>query len=167
MAYCSPILPKGWNAPVMPPPQYLKLSTDGELRITIAYEEWLTDLRGAHKDWQDNLRHLARGMYGDGMAEAIVKPSPALLAEVGPQPYPLEPVLACKQGNKWALGLSDDDTRGVGQYLAKFVPEPEPDFTDTDRWADLEEALDPEAVGGKKVAVSSTKTTKSAKAAKE
>jgi hypothetical protein len=98
-------------------------------------------------------------MYGDAMASAIEHPSPALLAEVGPKPFPVEPVLACKQGNKWALGLSDDDTRGVGQYLAKFVEDTEPDFTDADRWGDLEDEMDPDATGGKKVKVK-TKATK-------
>ena len=153
--YCSPITPKGWNAPVMPPSQYLDLPGDGELRINVNYDRWMADLKEAHKDWENNLRTIARGLYGDKMGEQLLHPSPALLAEVGPKPYPLEPVLACKQGNRWALGFSPDDARGVGQYLAKFTPEPEPDFSDAevDKWGELEEDVDPYATGGKKVPV--------------
>ena len=153
--YCSPINPKGWTAPVMPPPQYLRLPVDGELRITIDYDAWLTDLRSALKDWESNLRTIARGLYGDKMGEQLLKPSPALLAEVGPKPYPPEPVLACKQGNRWALGFSTEDTRGVSQYLDKFMPAEEPDFSDAtvDQWAELEEEHDPAALGGKKLKV--------------
>lgn len=170
--FCAQPTPDGWTAPLMPEGPYVKIRPNtAELAIEIDYTGWLTDLRAAHREWEQNLRRFAQAMYGDAMAQQVETPSAALLAEAGPKPFPLEPVIAASQGNKWILGLSPVDTKGVGKYLPKKADDLSAyDFADDtrelrdnyetgraepvrDAWAELEEELDPDAVGGKRIPV--------------
>lgn len=161
--FCAQPTAEGWTAPLMPEGPYVKIKPfTAELAIEIDYTGWISDLRAAHREWDQNLQRFAQAMYGDAMAQQIETPSPALLREAGPKPFPLEPVIAASQGNLWILGFSKEDTKGVGKFLPKKVDDlsaynfgnddiaAEPE---KDEWAELEEEIDPEAVGGKRVPV--------------
>jgi hypothetical protein len=164
--FCAQPTPIGWTAPLMPEGPYVKIKPfTAELSIEIDYTAWLNDLREAHRDWERIKTQFAQAMYGDAMAQYVETPSQALLAQAGPKPFPLEPIIAAQQGNKWILGLSKVDTKNIGQYLPKktdlsafnFADDDEPVFQAdeavVDTWAELEEELDPEAVGGKRIPV--------------
>jgi hypothetical protein len=165
--FCGQPTPDGWTAPLIPEGPYVKIASSAELAIEIDYAGWISDLKSAHAEWTRAMRAFAQSMYGDKMVEAEDHPPPALLAMVGPKPFPLEPVIAASQGNKWILGFSAVDTKGVGAFMPKKNLIEGYDFSDNDgsapsdtpmadvkdEWAELEEELDPEAVGGKRIPV--------------
>jgi hypothetical protein len=152
----GPVKPKGWKPPhpsLMPQPQYLRWDSPGQVDCRIDYDAWITDLRNLHSEYQQQIWDIARHRYGEKAGDAVQSPPPELLYEAGPGPMKIELVMAMKQGNRWALGFSAEDTRKVAQFLP---PEPivlEPDFRDD--FLDLEEEVDPDALGGKKQKIKS------------
>jgi hypothetical protein len=96
------------KAPLRVPPQFLRVDSRKNFgAITIDYHGWKGMLSRAWERWRGELLQAARKMYGDSAAEKVENPPPALVAEVGVSPEPLEPVLAAEHGDPWVLGLSD------------------------------------------------------------
>lgn len=159
------IRPKDWKAPWVPSQTYFKF-TDREnpSQFKIDYDAILAERLEAHETWAAQYRKaaLARGWNPEDTDKQN-----SVTELVGTKPLPIEPVVACVQGNKWMLGLSDK----VDPRLVEFVrvrtdkvsrvvgsldfSDPDDDFEDA--LDELEEIHDPEAVGGKKVKVKSAK----------
>lgn len=100
-------------APLGPPddPDCWRVHSDEPNRITLLYENWLSKLEAAHLQWRSQIGRFAQAMYGEKAAEAVEHPSAELLNTVGPKPFPLEPVLAAREGNKYVLGLRPFDPK--------------------------------------------------------
>jgi hypothetical protein len=114
-----------FEAPLVVPPKYLKYDKEEPNLITIAYEEWVSDIESAHQRWEEHLRKGAIKFYGEKAPEAVADPPAILLNEVGQRPEPVEPVLAALSGNKWILGLSDRKPAWADTYFATPAPKPE------------------------------------------
>lgn len=107
---CSPLMPVDWLAPVMPDQKYLKPNTEnGEQHLDILYDTWLTDLDQYKIDWDTTVDKAALG-YARGDQELYFElratPTGAILEMAGQKPLDRRYVLACKAGDKWALGLT-------------------------------------------------------------
>lgn len=133
-AAVGPYEPKGWSAPWYLPQggeyPYYQRPEDEPHRLELDYDACLAQLRQAHADWEKRVRDVGIELHGQAFTED--KPTLAVLQRVGHKPLPLEPILAMKQGNKYALGL----THTVDPRLAAFLPAvpkgDDLDFADTD-----------------------------------
>jgi hypothetical protein len=110
---CSTPRPKGWEAPklagqkaLIPPEQYLSYPPDDPFTMKIDYDQIIADRQDALREWEDRLRTNATMLYGSGAVAAIQRNDPELVRFTGAKPEPAEPWMACRQGNKFALGLS-------------------------------------------------------------
>lgn len=116
-----------FQAPVMPPQQFLKRVPRRPYDIVIDYDGWKREIRAAWAEWQSDGRAVGMKLHGsayDPSADFTFD----ILQVIGPAPTRIEPVLACQQGNKWALGLSSRVDMRLVPYL-----EPEqvdPDYSD-------------------------------------
>lgn len=145
--FCGlPPQPMGWSPPFpewIPPSAYLRcgsrwtIQRPGEDRPTalrtdeliIDYDAWIASLAESHRSWMEQFYQLGDKMCGPAFDPE--NPPPQVRAAVGPKPMAVEPVMAMRQGNRYALGLTDV----VDERLRPFFPfrwtPPEPDFSDT------------------------------------
>lgn len=146
-------------APLIPPQKYLELSTDPErpYDLHIAYERWIADTQTERDDWVKNGRIVARRTPGITWNEGEPFPA-AVLDVIGPEPTPLEPILAAQAGNPWIIGK----TKVRDARLVKFFETPESErrareaTVDYSKLEALEEEHDPDGLGsqnGRRVAV--------------
>lgn len=136
-----------FKAPIYPPARYLKVDSRREYgRVTIDYTGWAGMLRRAWTHWNTQLQKKARQMYDAAAAEKLENPPPALLAEVGISPEPIEPVLAAEHGDPWVLGLTTERP----PWADLFFPERPKKAADElpDELAFLNHGKEPEADGG-------------------
>lgn len=139
-----------FQAPLIPPQKYLELSTDPErpYDLHIAYARWIADTETDREEWHKDGRMVARRMPGVAWEEGQPFPS-AVLDVIGPEPTPLEPILAAQQGNPWILGK----TQARDARLVKFFETPEAERRAKHRGIDyskleaIEEEVDPNALG--------------------
>lgn len=119
-AAVGPYEPKGWAAPWYLPQggeyPYYHRPEDEPFRLELDYDACLAQLRQAHADWEKRIRDVGIELHGQAFDEH--KPTLAVLQRVGPKPTAIEPIVAMKQGNKYALGLTDV----VDMRLAAFLP---------------------------------------------
>jgi len=101
------LYPDHWRAPLMPPPQYQRIEWQahrkGGPRMVIDYQRWIDEQARAVENWENGLHKLGHVRQGD--AYNPERPSPALLAEMGSKPRPVEPIRAAQAGDPWVLGL--------------------------------------------------------------
>lgn len=153
------IQPKGWRAPWLPNQGFFKFENPDDNRsFRIAYDQILDQRLKAHEDWASQFRQaaLVRGWNPDDQTKQS-----NITELVGTKPLPIEPVVACMQGNKWMLGLTDKVDPRLEPFVVKRTDRvsrvvAEMDFSDADdafedTLADLEDEIDPDAIGGKKV----------------
>lgn len=108
------IQPNGWRAPWHPNQGHFLFSEDNPTTFTIDYPTLIDQRLKAHEEWAAQYRQaaLVRGWDPEDKAKA------ANVTElVGTKPLPIEPIVACVQGNKWMLGLTDK----VDPRLVPFV----------------------------------------------
>lgn len=91
---------------LVPPQKYLDIPADNPGALVINYDRWVGDLRQSHQEWEERRLREGRTLHGTSF-NPKAPPTRELLETMGPKPMAVEPVLAMKQGNKWALGLSD------------------------------------------------------------
>lgn len=109
---CTPLTPADFRTPhpyLTPPAKYLKMSgVFGEIRV--AYDQWLTDVSEARREWEAFFRECAITMY-KGAAVAMMQAKDAdLMKMAGPAPMSPEFILAMKSGeSKWVLGITRPD----------------------------------------------------------
>jgi len=115
---CEALSPS-FAAPLIPPQQYLRVSADPDnvQALTIAYDEWVSDLKAALKEWTEHMMKVGHAVNADKFDPK--EPGPSVLLIVGPKPYPVEPVLAARAGDEWVLGLSSDMPKWAVPF---FVP---------------------------------------------
>ncbi len=145
---CSAINPHNFTDRLQVPQKYLMADTVRR-KLDVQLQRYLEDLEYGHKVYNDQLMDDAFQLFGDKAPQAIEERSPALLRLTGEPPQPTAPVKAAIAGNKYVLGLSDNMPDWAKPYfLAK--PKPVEQFPDAEDYLDLEDEVDPEAVGGKK-----------------
>lgn len=112
----GPLSPVGWSAPLDPPQQYFKFShLSDEFRID--YRAWIADRESAKQDYEERILKYAQSLYGE-QAGTMLKRRPAeLMRQVGDPPAPTEPIVAAAAGNKWILGLSDNQPKWAEKYF--------------------------------------------------
>lgn len=108
----------GYSVPsyLVPPLAYVKFYGDerpGE--VYVDYNGWLADLKAGWQQYRTNTRDVEMKVRGD-KADSD-NPSPTTREIVGPHPQAIQLVLAMKQGNKWALGLSAKRPAWADQYV--------------------------------------------------
>jgi hypothetical protein len=154
---CGALEPK-FDAPWIPPQQYLVPVKDRLQDVRIDYETMLMEYEQAHADYYQRIVEEARARQWDVPEPGHPLPE-SLLAIVGERPNAIEPVLAAMQGNSWVLGLSTRvdprlveyvETRASRRQKARRGTLARPDFSDDSLEAllDLEEQVDPQATGG-------------------
>lgn len=143
-----------FQAPLIPPQKYLELSTDPErpYDLSIAYDRWVQDTQTDRDEWFKNGRITARRLQGERY-DAAKSFTAEVLDIIGPEPTPLEPILAAKAGNPWITGKTERPDR----RLVQFFETPESERRTAQHTVDystleaLEEEYDPNAEGGKRV----------------
>lgn len=158
---CGVIRPMGWRAPWLPPQgtsTYI-FSKEDPSQFRINYEGLLEERL---KDEAEHVKDRQRAAMVRGWDPHDPEKQEALdnltqSARLANRP---EVIVACIQGDKWILGLTDTVNEKVAAFLPKKVDRKTallskfPDFTvqDEDEMEDrldLEEAVDPNASGGK------------------
>lgn len=157
------IQPMGWSAPWLPPQgtDTFKFSKDDPSRFTINYEFLLDERLKAVKELDDDRQQKAVDRGWDPDDPEKQEPLDRLCGKRDAINRP-EVIVACMQGDKWILGLTERVNEKVAKYLPKKVDRKAallskfPDFTvqdedELEERLDIEEQFDPDAVGGKKV----------------
>ena len=163
---CAPINPKGWHDILNTPPKFKKLvrDEDGRLSLEIAVDDWIAVHEEAEKKYDRNLYSDALMLFGTEGVKAYEERSPGLINYTGPGPGPIEPLLALKDENAWILGRTTTPDPRLAPYFVKRQPV-RPSFKDVpDAALDVEEAADPDALGGKVQKVGAPKARKPQKA---
>lgn len=130
-------------SPWVPGAKYLKHTMDRPNRVFIDYDAIIKEMREAQKEYDVEVSRAMRKRYREGdWASRPVDQD--IMDKFGQRPGPVEPWVACKQGNKYALGL----TQEIDERLVPFLPvdlaekaaEAEMDFADDD-WDGIDEEL--------------------------
>lgn len=122
MGTCAPINPRGWNAPLSVPMNYVRHQGKKDVtRVIIDYDRWIEDLKEAHLAYEALIQHLAQEVAPNAVLELIERPTPSFLRLVGPMPMPVELVIAAKQGNGWVLGKRQTPTTEADLELAAMI----------------------------------------------
>lgn len=163
------IQPKGWRAPWLPPqgPDMFKFDKDEPSRFVLNYE-WLLEQRLQDGKQYDADRQKAALVRGWNPLDP--EKQEALDQLVGPRDklQPPEVIVACMQGDRWILGLTDKVNPKLGRFipkkvdrktalLSKFEDFTVPDEEEAEKYMDLQEAHDPDATPRGRVPVKSTK----------
>lgn len=159
---CAPINPRGWVDPLNTPQavltKALKRNEDGVLYLDLqeTYALWRDNLKQKAIEYDQRLYNDAVMIFGEAGPKMYTEKAPALLHFTGEGPQAWEPVEAALQGNSAALGKKPiaSDPRIAKYFAAKEVPVLS--FKDEDLM-DLEDEMDPEATGGKRVPVGKKK----------
>lgn len=159
-APCAPIQPD-FYAPWYPDTQYVKWRFDQDTGnyIDILSHEMKEDHRQAMKAWTEKLYMAGSQMQGDSFNPD--NPSASVLLAVGPKPHPVELCIAHEYGDPWILGQTDVMPAWAKPYFVRsafdetaFMREAEGKvkaMMEADRFQEVEEDLDPDAVGGKTI----------------
>lgn len=150
----GPIRPR-FDAPWYPDQSALKIDPDDPSHIRIDYEALLAERQEAHALYHQ--RAVEEAASRQWPVPELGEPyRRELQLIIGKPPQPIEPVVAAMQGNKYILGL----TTRVDPRLVEFIETPAhkheqmlralPDFRD-EELMDLEEEVDPDAIGGRRV----------------
>ena len=167
---------KAWP-PILPPPAYLRHAkklpdgeTDGfvENLVHVDYAGWKADIRLAWTDFTEAVykEYADRNIECDWRPDGTGAPMRLDVRRVvGPDPDPIEPVLACEQGNRWALFAEGPMPKALAKWFAakqvvrsvlgsresvSFEDEDEAEVAEAvasaDKATDLDEQFDPAAV---------------------
>lgn len=159
---CGVIHPAGWSAPWLAPQgtsTYI-FSKDNPSSFRINYEGLLEERL---KDQAEHQKDRQRAAMVRGWDPMDPEKQEALdnLTQANTLVNRPEVIVACMQGDKWILGLTDKVNEKVQAFLPKKVDRKTallkgfPDFTvqdeaEMEERLDLEEQFDAEATGGKK-----------------
>lgn len=172
-----------FRAPWVPDISYAKIvaKTGYPTAVEWDYKQLLEDTRNAWERWFQDLRRFSGKMNGVSATEAYkyaregnwAQVPKALLEECGITPESEDVIKAAMAGNKWILGFSTVVPDWAEPWLAlkeaqrarASIPVTEDELAkfrdaETDADTDLDEEFDPEAVGGKRVAVPHKEPTK-------
>lgn len=104
---CTVLTPEGWRAPLpmlSPPSKYFRFSSEEVGQTRIDYDQWITDLTSAEREYRTWVLEIAKREFGGAALQKIESRDIGLRAMAGPAPQSPELVRAMKAGNKWALG---------------------------------------------------------------
>jgi hypothetical protein len=122
---CTPLVPLGWKAPVLPPPQFLRFGSGrGRPIVTIDYRAWEEHQGRLQATWEEEVRYQAARMFPNSWAREVQARNPLIMQEAGPPPYDVTFVRACADGSRWALGLSKVEPKWLTDDLKASLPKP-------------------------------------------
>jgi hypothetical protein len=102
---------------LIPSAKYLKLNAERPNRVWIDYDAIIRDIRQEQKEYDTEIDRQMRKRYREGYNREKIDVD--VLNAVGVRPGPVEIWVACKQGNRYALGLSTV----VDERVQKFLPQ--------------------------------------------
>ena len=143
MLQCMQRTPSGQMPPWLPDQRYFVFSSENQTHLTIDYPALLRERTQAQADYLKECASVATARDWPVPAKGE-KVDHRILAIVGKAPYPVEPVAAAMQGNRWILGLTDT----VDPRLEPFVAVPtetEQLLADLPDFSDLEDEPEPVA----------------------
>lgn len=132
-AVCGRYEPKGWSAPFYLPqggesPYYVR--PEGRpYDLVLDYDACIAHRKVALAEWKQAVLREGIRLHGQAFDGT---PTLAVLDVVGPQPQPIEPLIAMKQGNRFALGLTDVVDERLRPFLPAAPLEDVLDFSDQD-----------------------------------
>lgn len=115
-APCGPMEPR-FKAPLYPPDKYIRITDPYGGDVRINYDQWESDQREAHAEYDQMLMLRANEKFGAGAWDAVQRKDPVLLAIVGNPPDPIEPIWAMRDGEPWILGLSDRMPKSLAPFF--------------------------------------------------
>jgi hypothetical protein len=116
---------------VIPPSNYVKMLTGPNVpygKVAVQWDEWIADLEQSWTDRQQATDRLARAISGGDSVlygELLAKPSAMMLGHLGASPLDPKYALACRAGDRWALGL--DPWNGRVETMPKWAQKLWPD----------------------------------------
>jgi len=120
---CTPLVPLGWRAPILPPPQFIRFgSARGRPIITIDYAAWKEYAGIVQAEYEEEVRYHAVRMFPNSWAREIDQQNPLIMQEAGRPPYAVDFVTACEAGSRWALGLSQQKPKWLTPELEATLP---------------------------------------------
>jgi len=134
----SPIMPL-FDAPIYPPPHFLKITDIALGRLRTDVEGWLEQQQAAHDKYEQMKHQTAVLLYGDGAAAAIERGDRALLFRIGVPPYPVERVQAYAEGHPWVLGLDPKKPKSLAPYFPDAPKKPARKFLTAQEEEDQEQ----------------------------
>lgn len=178
MTWVGPPLLKDCRPPVDIPQNFVKPVVENRRivlgRVYCDFAAWRTEQLTLGRYWRQALLDRAKQMYPNSYGEAVKNPPRDLLIEAGPAPMPHEIIEACAAGNKWALGIRKPDgtfyhrpnwvTDDMLDRIAALknvtgwredgsIEDMQTTIADYPDFEDEEEHFDPEALGGKTIAI--------------
>lgn len=129
--------PKGWSAPIYPSTQHILRDEENPYLCHIQYDRIIAEHKQAGEEWYRAKVREGQRLHGQKFKESE-EPTTQILDIIGPEPTRWEIWEACRQGNAWVLGLTDEVDKRVQKY---FPPERRVkplDFTTPDFGADKE-----------------------------
>lgn len=104
---------------LIPPQKYLGFSNENPGEMRIDYVQWEIDVKAQLAEWEANRLRMGLARYGDAFNARGETPI-ELMTLLGPRPMAVEPIVAMRQGNLWAIGFSDRKP----PEAARFFPDP-------------------------------------------
>lgn len=167
---CAPINPKGWHDMLDTPAKFKRVAKDddGNVSLVIEIDEWIAYAEKAHADYDQKLYGDAMMLFGAEGPKAYEDRTPALINYTGHPPQFVEPLYALKDENDWILGRTTTPDKRLTKFFAKRE-KVRPSFKNQaqDEDLEIEEAVDPQAVGGKVQKVGPPRPKKPVKALQE
>jgi hypothetical protein len=147
-----------FRAPWMPPEGLVRLKHDqvtGAATVDLGEDAVIESRKAAHKDWTERLFQVGGAMHGQAFDPD--NPTPQLIRMVGVKPEPIEYALAAKAGDPWVLGL-DKIKPAWAKKLSREAAPVQDDYAflraeqleASAKYEDIEDAVDPQATGGKR-----------------
>lgn len=137
---------------------------DGTSTVDLQEDAVIADRERALREWEERMFQVGLAMHGDAFNPK--SPTAQLLRIVGKKPEPVEYALAAKKDDAWVLGKTTV-MPGWAKKLQRETTVVEDKFAflnegseDLDKYGEVEEAFDPLATGGKRVAVGKTVRTR-------
>lgn len=157
------ITPQGWSAPWRPEPAYMRPDPENPRRLIIDLDRALAETLEAHEQYTEDWNRAAAARNLD---PTDTRNHATLAQQVGPRPKPWQPIKAALDGNKYILGFSTKVDPRLVPFLTTKRDRAAAKLDTLDSFADdeeaealearmdLEEAVDAEAIGGKRIAAS-------------
>lgn len=121
---------------LIPPSKYLVFSTENPGQVQIDYPQWEADVKAQLAEWDANRLRMGLARYGDAFNARGETPI-ELMTLLGPRPMAVDPIVAMRQGNPWALGFSDVKPPEAQRFFPDPIRTPEaPVFSDTPVFSD-------------------------------
>jgi len=115
-----------------PPQKYMRFPVDQPGKLMIDYAAWEGEATAGIAAWEQERIRTGSMIHGAAF-DPHAPPTIQLVMMIGPKPMSPLPIKAMRQGNRWALGLSDVKPPEAEHFFPKPAVDPSASvFTETD-----------------------------------